>query len=90
MKISVLLEPCEAMKEAVKMQTREIWLSGGMLTRRCQDFPLESYIIETVDPGTGIEFQGWSKKVSQVNIDSPKSSRSLYLWCRYTALNWEN
>ncbi len=62
-KISVLRKPSDAMKEAAKMQAYGVWQPTGVLTRRRQGFPLESYVLETVYSGAGFVFEGWSKKV---------------------------
>ncbi len=64
LKIPLLQKPSDAFKEAAKMQAYEAWLPSGVLTRRSQDYPLEPCIMETVHSGTGMVFEGWSKKVN--------------------------
>jgi hypothetical protein len=51
------------MKEAAKMQAHQVWLPSAVLSRRLQEFPLEPSVMETVYSGTGMVFEGWSKKV---------------------------
>ncbi len=63
MKIPVLQDPSDAMREASKMQAHEVWLPNGALSRRSQEFPLEQYTKETIYSVTGLVFEGWSRKV---------------------------
>jgi hypothetical protein len=65
LQVPVLLEPYDAMKEAAKIQTHELWSSKGMLTRRSKDFPCEPLVKETIvsDNANGVVFDGWGRKV---------------------------
>ncbi len=63
-KIPVLREPSDALKEAAKIQAHQVWNHSGVLALRSQEYPLEPSVMETVYSGTGMVFEGWSKKVS--------------------------
>ncbi len=52
------------MKEAVKMQGYEVFSQKSMLAKRCQDYPLEPTMLETVTAAPGMVFEGWSRKVA--------------------------
>ena len=69
MQVSEILHPRDAMKEALKVLSSQLWSQQGTLRQRLNSNPGEAWHVGTheFEATQGALFHGWFRKVSQLS-----------------------